>query len=164
MPVPIIIAIAIAVGGVLFWFSRPAQASIDAGARSPSSPPPSSSSWTAPARAQPYLGAIAEAETRYGLPHNLLARQLYQESRYRADIISGATPSSAGAIGIAQFMPATAEQFGVDPTDPFASIDAAARYDRQLFDQFGSWDQALAARSEERRVGNVVRSDRPPQW
>ncbi len=149
MPPPIIFVVAIAIGALAFWYAKQAQASIDtgAGSASSSSPPPASpaSSWTPPARAQPYLGAIAEAETRYGLPHNLLARQLYQESRYRADIISGATPSAAGALGIAQFIPATAAQFGLDPTDPFASIDAAARYDRQLFDQFGSWDQVLAA-------------------
>jgi len=59
--------------------------------------------------------------------------------------VSGSTVSSAGAIGIAQFIPSTAASSAWNPTDPFASIDAAARYDRQLFDRFGSWDQVLAA-------------------
>jgi len=143
---PVVVVLAIAIGAALFVYARQARASIDETPPPPNAPPPEpGSTWSAPARAQPYLGAIAEAETRYSLPHNLLARQLYQESRYRADIISGATSSSAGAIGIAQFIPATAAELGIDPTDAFASIDAAARYDRQLFDQFGSWDQVLAA-------------------
>jgi soluble lytic murein transglycosylase-like protein len=144
--VPIVVVVAIAIGVALFFFSQPAAASIDMSGGAPA-PGPSSSgtTWSPPAAATPYLGAIAEAEARYGLPENLLARQLYQESRYRAEIISGDLRSSAGAIGIAQFLPSTAADFGIDPTDPFASIDAAARYDRQLFDQFGSWDAALAA-------------------
>lgn len=148
MPAPIIIIAAIAIGGILFWYSTRAAASIDAGAMNTSSLPATaggSGSWEPPARAQPYLGAIAEAEARYGLPHNMLARQLWQESRFRSDVIDGSTRGSSGEIGIAQFMPATAADYSVDPFDPFASIDAAARYDRDLFDRFGSWDAALAA-------------------
>jgi soluble lytic murein transglycosylase-like protein len=98
--------------------------------------------WRAPAQ---YAGAIADAETAYGLPAGLLERLLWQESRYRADIISGAVSSSAGAKGIAQFMPATAVQYGVDPLDPFAAIDGAGRYLRDLYRQFGNWTEALAA-------------------
>jgi soluble lytic murein transglycosylase-like protein len=139
---PILLVLAVAIGAALFFFSSSAQASSAGDAVAPGGAP---GSWEPPARAQPYLGAIAEAEARYGLPHNLLARQLYQESRFRPEIIDGSLTSSAGAIGIAQFMPATAADFGIDPADAFASIDAAARYDRQLFDQFGSWDAALAA-------------------
>lgn len=46
---------------------------------------------------------------------------ILQESAYDAQAVS-----SAGAIGIAQFMPATAADVGVDPYDPFAAISAAA--------------------------------------
>jgi ABC-type multidrug transport system fused ATPase/permease subunit len=98
--------------------------------------------WRAPAQ---YAGAIADAEAAYGLPAGLLERLLWQESHYRADIISGAVSSSAGAKGIAQFMPATAVQYGVDPLDPFAAIDGAGRYLRDLYRQFGNWTEALAA-------------------
>ena len=101
--------------------------------------------WSPPAAAKPYLAAIKAAEVKYGLPENLLARLLHQESRYRQDIITGKTKSSAGALGIAQFMPATAKQFGINPLDPFASIDAAGRYLKQLYGQFGRWDKALAS-------------------
>jgi soluble lytic murein transglycosylase-like protein len=101
--------------------------------------------WIPPAAAKPYLAAIAAAESRYGLPTNLLARLLHQESRFRPDIITGKTKSPAGAVGIAQFMPATAKELGVNPLDPFASIDAAGRYLQKLYARFNSWPEALAA-------------------
>lgn len=92
---------------------------------------------------EPYKGRITAAEIREGLPHNLLARLLWQESKFRPDIISGATVSSAGAIGIAQIVPRWHPD--VDPRDPWASIDYAARYLRDLRRQTGSWEMALAA-------------------
>lgn len=111
--------------------------------------------FTPPAAAAPYTDAIRAAEAKYQLPDSLLARVLYQESRFRPDIISGATRSSVGAQGIAQFMPATAADLGIDPLDPFQAIPAAAKYLRQLFNQTGSWDRALAAYNW--GVGNVQR-------
>lgn len=98
-----------------------------------------------PAAAAPYADAIRAAEAKWQLPESLLGRVLYQESRFRPDIIEGRTKSSAGAVGIAQFMPATAADLGVDPLDPFQSIDGAGRYLRQLYNATGSWDRALAA-------------------
>lgn len=99
--------------------------------------------WQPPERAAPYLAVIRETENGQGLPYNLLARLLWQESRYREDIISGQVVSSAGAVGIAQIVPRWHPD--VDPLDPVASIRYAGRYLRALFGQFGSWDQALAA-------------------
>lgn len=111
--------------------------------------------WQLPARAAPYAAAIYAAEDRYGIPRNLLARQLYQESHFRADIITGATVSPAGALGIAQFMPATAAELGVDPLDPASAIDGAGRYMAKLFQQLGDWSLALAAYNW--GIGNVQR-------
>lgn len=111
--------------------------------------------WTPPAAAAPYLNTIAAAEARHGLPRNLLARLLWQESRYRPDIINGAVRSPAGALGIAQFMPATARDLGVDPLDPAAAIEAAARYLAGLYRRFGNWREALAAYNWGQ--GNVAR-------
>ena len=101
--------------------------------------------WFPPAAAKPYLAAIAHAESKYGLPTNLLARLLHQESRYRQDVITGKTKSPAGAVGIAQFMPATAKELGVNPLDPFESIDGAGRYLQKLYAKFKSWPETLAA-------------------
>lgn len=99
-----------------------------------------------------YASAIRDAEISYNIPQDLLARLLYQESRYRADVISGETRSPVGAIGIAQFMPATAKQYGLilangtdNRTNPFASIQAAARYLSALHRQFNDWKLALMA-------------------
>lgn len=118
--------------------------------------------WTPPAAAAPYLWDIAQAEIRYGLPNNLLARLLYQESRFRQDIITGRTKSPVGALGIAQFMPATAREMGIDPLNPAQAIDAAGRYLQRLHGRFGSWDKALAAYNWGQ--GNVARRglDRAP--
>lgn len=98
-----------------------------------------------PAAGAPYADAIAKAEIEHGIPQSLLARTLYQESRFKPDIISGKVKSPTGAIGIAQFEPATAADLGVDPRDPFAAIDAAAEYLRAQFDKFGTWSGALMA-------------------
>lgn len=99
--------------------------------------------WTPPEAAQPYLSHIQAAEYQHGMPPYLLARLLYQESRYRQDIISGRTQSSAGAVGIAQIVPRWHPD--VDPTDPVASIYYAAGYLAQQHKQFDSWKLALAA-------------------
>lgn len=99
--------------------------------------------WQPPERAAPYLDVIEETEQAEGLPNNLLARLLWQESRYRADIIEGRTVSSAGAVGIAQIVPRWHPS--VDPLDPVASIRYAGGYLRDLYNMFGSWEQALAA-------------------
>lgn len=90
--------------------------------------------WAPPVRARAYLPDIAAAERAHGLPRNLLARVLYQESRFRGDIIRGEVTSSAGAVGIAQIVPRWHPD--VDPTDPQASIHYAANYLRKLHDQF----------------------------
>lgn len=111
--------------------------------------------WTPPRTAAPYLDTIRQAEQENGLPQNLLARVLYQESRFREDIITGKTRSPAGALGIAQFMPATAKGRGVDPLDPNSAINGAAAYLRELFDRFGDWTQAIAAYNWGQ--GNVAR-------
>jgi soluble lytic murein transglycosylase-like protein len=58
-------------------------------------------------------------------------------------------------VGIAQFMPATAKDLGVDPLDPIASIDKSGGYLRRLYDSLGSWDKALAAYNW--GIGNVKR-------
>jgi hypothetical protein len=54
--------------------------------------------------------------------------------------------SPAGAQGIAQFMPETAEDEGLaNPFDPLEAIPASARLLRRLFDQFGNLGLAAAA-------------------
>lgn len=98
--------------------------------------------WQPPAA---YAATIAAAEQRHAIPNNMLARLLYQECRWRDDIISGRLRSPAGAVGIAQFMPATARELGIDPLDTTQAINAAGQYLAGLYRKFGNWTMALAA-------------------
>jgi len=68
-----------------------------------------------------FAGTTADAAREQSLPPEFLAAALLQESAYDPTALS-----SAGAIGIAQFMPETAASAGVDPYDPFDAIDGAA--------------------------------------
>ena len=74
-------------------------------------------------------------------------RQIQQESGFQPFNPDGSVKvSPAGARGIAQFMPDTARGVGVNPDDPLASLDAAARYMAQLVKQNGGdYGRALAA-------------------
>lgn len=87
-----------------------------------------------------YASLISQAAKQYNVPERLLSALLKQESGFNPKAVS-----SAGALGIAQFMPATAKGFGIDPLDPNQAIPAAAKYLRGSFDNFGSWELALAA-------------------
>ena len=53
--------------------------------------------------------------------------------------------SSAGAIGVFQLEPATAADLGVDPNDVNQNIRGGITYLKQLYQKYGSWDEALAA-------------------
>lgn len=61
---------------------------------------------------------------------------------------SGYNPSavsSAGAKGLAQLMPGTAQYLGVDINDPLQNLDGGARYLLAHMAEFGSLKLALAA-------------------
>ena len=84
---------------------------------------------------------LAKAAHNNDLPIPFFIRLLFQESRFRAGAVS-----PAGAQGIAQFMPATSADVGLDnPFDPLQAIPASARLLRKLFDQFGNLGLAAAA-------------------
>ena len=85
--------------------------------------------------------ALADAASAYDLPIGFFARLIWQESRF-----DQWARSAAGAMGLAQFMPMTANEYGLrDPFDPLASVVASARFLRQLRDQFGNLGLAAAA-------------------
>jgi len=82
----------------------------------------------------------ARAAEHYGLDPDVFARQIQQESNWK-----NAARSPAGAQGVSQFVPATALEQGVDPSDPDLSMYGQAKYMRSLIDQLGSKRKALAA-------------------
>lgn len=77
---------------------------------------------------------------RYGIPPAIFLRQIQQESGFNPN-----ARSSAGAQGIAQFMPATAKQYGVNTADPISSLTGAAHLDADLIKKYGSVERALSA-------------------
>ena len=89
----------------------------------------------------PYAAKIDELAARFDLSAALLEAVVWQESRWRANAVS-----PVGARGLAQLMPGTAREMGVDPNDPFANLEGGARYLRQQLDRFdGDVEKALAA-------------------
>lgn len=73
-----------------------------------------------------------------GLDGEIFARLMQHESaNFDPNVISGARASSAGAQGIAQFMPATAKGYNVNPLDPDQALHGAARYFDNLLKQNG---------------------------
>lgn len=87
------------------------------------------------------LTFIRAAELRHRLPTGLLDALVAVESGYRPFAVS-----KAGAAGLAQLMPGTAQDLGVtDRFDIRANLDGGARYLRGMLDQFGSVALALAA-------------------
>ena len=84
---------------------------------------------------------VKAAAEEHDIPIGFFVRLLWQESRFRAEEVS-----SAGAQGIAQFMPQTAVEVGLrDPFDPLQAIPASAKFLRKLHNQFGNLGLAAAA-------------------
>lgn len=87
-----------------------------------------------------YVATINQAASANDIPSSLLAALIEHESGFNPD-----AQSSAGAEGIAQFMPATAAGLNVDPYDPTSAIKAAAAMLGSYTREFGSYGDALAA-------------------
>ncbi len=103
----------------------------------------------------PDLKAVFKAE---GVPTELI---------WLAEVESAFNPkakSPVGAVGLYQFMPATAARFGLETapvdqrTDPKHSASAAARYLSLLHRRFADWPLAVAAyNAGEGRVGRTLK-------
>ena len=88
-----------------------------------------------------YRAKVNELAARFDLSPSLIEAVVWQESRWRHNAVS-----PVGAQGLAQLMPGTARELGVDPRDPFANLEGGARYLREQLDRFdGDLEKALAA-------------------
>ena len=93
----------------------------------------------------------ASLEQRYGLPEGALSAVESVESGGKDNALS-----SKGAQGRFQFMPATAQAYGVDTSDPVSSAHGAAQYLSDLQKQYGSFKAALAHYNGGSKAGKAV--------
>jgi hypothetical protein len=95
-------------------------------------------------------------EEKYNLPKGVFLALVQQESNFKPDAVS-----KAGAYGLAQLMPGTAEGLGVDPRDWKQNLDGGARYLAQQYKAFGG-DLSLALAGYNagpgavRKAGNAI--------
>ena len=89
------------------------------------------------------------AADKYGLPRQLVRSVMAAESGFDPRALS-----PKGAVGLMQLMPVTAQNLGVDPSDPAQNVDAGARYLRDLLRQ--------VRRTTLARAGGIQRRPRGP--
>lgn len=90
---------------------------------------------------QPFDAIVRRVASEHNLDPNLLHAILLVESAYRPDAVS-----SAGAQGLAQLMPATARDLGVDdPFDPEQNVAGGGAYIASMLERYQDVRLALAA-------------------
>lgn len=110
-----------------------------------------------PPEAAPYKALVLAAAASAGVPWQMMAAEIGQESGWDPNIVN---PRS-GASGIAQFEPSTAGPLNIDPFDPESAIPGMANYLASLHTQlaargFSQWSYTLAA--YDWGIGNVERA------
>ena len=100
---------------------------------------------------------MAQLSARYDLSPALIEALVWQESRWREDAVS-----HAGARGLAQLMPGTARDLGVNPHDPVANLEGGARYLREQLNRFGG-NVELALAAYNAGPGRVMRAGGIPR-
>ncbi len=84
---------------------------------------------------------LQQTAQKYGVDPTLVDNLAKVESAYRADAVS-----SAGAIGVMQLMPETAQELGVNnPYDPRENIEGGVKYLKNLLVKYNNTEQAVAA-------------------
>jgi soluble lytic murein transglycosylase-like protein len=81
---------------------------------------------------------IHAAAKKHRVPAAFVKSIIAAESGFNCDAVS-----PKGAIGLMQLMPATAEQYGADPTIPEQNVDAGTHYLRVLMDKYSKHRNSL---------------------
>ena len=121
--------------------ARATETREDTGEQPPAGNPEGASTAQQPSRLGQFEDPVLKAAAAFELPASFFARLIWQESRFDPRAVS-----PAGALGIAQFMPATARWRGLaDPFAPDVALQESARWLRELWSQFGNLGLAAAA-------------------
>ncbi|NLC55616.1 MAG: lytic transglycosylase domain-containing protein [Armatimonadetes bacterium] len=120
----------------------PVEAAIATGDPPPLSPPPRWAEPAADAHAETQgAAAVIAAALRHGVDPTLAAAVARAESGFNPRAVS-----AAGAQGLMQLMPDTAQALGVaDPFDAVQNADGGVRYLAEQLQRFGDVPRALAA-------------------
>lgn len=118
-------------------------------------------------RGQKYRKIVENVLIENDLPPELYFLALI-ESGYQTH-----ATSTARAVGVWQFMPATARRYGLEINrylderrDPIRATEAAAKYLRDLYNIFGSWPLAMAAYNagEYRVIRSILKGKSRDFW
>jgi Transglycosylase SLT domain len=121
-------------------------------------------SWKSGAAASMWIPVLNAAEAKNDIPHDLLARQCFEESGFNPE-----ATNPSGAVGIMQLLK---EYFPNAGKDPVADIESAAEYLASLFKRFNDWQLALAgydwgptilAKTIKKLKGNITLVNLPPE-
>ena len=115
---------------------------VGGGEEPPTPQPPSDLAWASklPAAGQQWVQPVHDAASANGVDPRLMAALVWSESGFNPNAVS-----HVGAIGLAQLMPGTAAQLGVDAWDPRQNLDGGSRYLAAQINRFGSVELGLAA-------------------
>lgn len=92
-------------------------------------------------KTQDVKAILQETAQKYGVDPTLVDNLAKTESNYQTDVVS-----SAGAIGVMQLMPETAQELGVkNAYDPRENIEGGVKYLKTLLNKYNNTEQAIAA-------------------
>lgn len=137
----------VGIGALIWWgYTQGAGSMLETGAETLEA---AVEGWANVNEGSTWVPVINATESGYGIPTNLLARQAYQESHFRASIIDGTQASPAGALGILQLEPAYFSSVTVPvpftTSDTTNQISQAGQEMARLYGVYSDWGLALAA-------------------